>query len=124
MDGSYAAEASNRKETDDSSERSGRLLGACNLLQSIDVLAGMNSFTEYCVAGIEADAERIDELVQCSLMPVIALNPHFGYDAAPIAKTAHREGITLREAAVASGHLTAKQCDQWVRPEEMTGPGG
>ena len=97
-----------------------------SLLQSIRLLAdGMASFTEHCVTGIEADAERIDELVQRSLMLVTALNPHIGYDnAATIAKTAHREGITLREAAVASGHLTAEQYDQWVRPEEMTGADG
>ena len=73
-----------------------------SLLQSIRLLGdGMNSFTEHCVTGIEADVERIEELVQRSLMLVTALNPHIGYDnAATIAKTAHREGITLREAAV------------------------
>ena len=93
-----------------------------SLLQSISLLAdGMASFTEHCVTGIEADAERIEELVQRSLMLVTALNPHIGYDnAAAIAKTAHRNGITLREAAVSSGHLTAEQYDQWVRPEAMT----
>jgi len=58
-------------------------------------------------------------------MLVTALNPHIGYDnAAAIAKTAHRDGITLREAAVASGHVTAEQYDQWVRPEEMTSAEG
>ena len=97
-----------------------------SLLQSIRLLAdGMASFTEHCVTGIEADAERIEELVQRSLMLVTALNPHIGYDnAATIAKAAHRDGITLREAAVASGHLTAEQYDQWVRPAEMTGAEG
>ena len=92
-----------------------------SLLQSIRLLGdGMASFTEHCVTGIEADVERIEELVQRSLMLVTALNPHIGYDnAATIAKTAHREGITLREAAVASGHLTAEQYDRWVRPERM-----
>ena len=97
-----------------------------SLLQSIRLLGdGMNSFTEHCVTGIEADVDRIEELVQRSLMLVTALNPHIGYDnAATIAKTAHREGTTLREAAVRSGHLTADQYDRWVRPEEMTGAEG
>ena len=92
-----------------------------SLLQSIRLLAdGMASFAEHCVAGIEPDRERIAELVRRSLMLVTAITPHVGYDkAAAIARTAHREGITLRQAAVRSGHLTADQYDRWVRPERM-----
>jgi fumarate hydratase class II len=72
--------------------------------------------------GIEPNRERIAELVQRSLMLVTALNTHIGYDkAAFIAKKAHKEGTSLREAAIASGHLTAEQFDQWVVPEKMTG---
>ena len=64
--------------------------------------------------------ERIGELVERSLMLVTALNPHIGYDkAAQIAKKAHKEGTSLREAAVASGYVTGEQFDQWVRPEKM-----
>jgi fumarate hydratase class II len=66
---------------------------------------------------------RIGELVQRSLMLVTALNPHIGYDkAAKIAKAAHREGRTLREAALASGWVTAEQFDAWIVPEQMVGP--
>ena len=92
-----------------------------SLLQSIRLLAdGMASFTEHCVAGIEPDTGRIAELVGRSLMLVTALNPHIGYDkAAAIAKAAHREGVTLRQAAIRSGYLTADQYDRWVRPERM-----
>ena len=67
-------------------------------------------------------AERIEALPQHALMQVTALNPPIGYDkAAEIAKKAHREGLTLREAALASGYLTAEQFDEWVRPERMVG---
>ena len=94
-----------------------------NFLQSVRLLAdGMKSFNDHCAVGIEPNRERITELVQRSLMLVTALNPHIGYDkAAYIAKKAHKEGTSLREAAVASGHLTAEQFDQWVVPENMTG---
>ncbi|HEX9103544.1 MAG TPA: class II fumarate hydratase, partial [Polyangia bacterium] len=72
--------------------------------------------------GIEADRARIDELTRNSLMLVTALNPHIGYDkAAQIAKKAHKEGTSLKEAAVASGHVTAAEFDQWVRAEDMVG---
>ena len=72
--------------------------------------------------GIEPNRERITELVQRSLMLVTALNPHIGYDkAAYIAKKAHKEGSSLREAAVASGHLTGEQFDAWVIPAKMVG---
>jgi fumarate hydratase class II len=83
---------------------------------------GARSFEEHCVRGIEANTGRIGELVQRSLMLVTALNPHIGYDkAAQIAKKAHKEGTSLREAAVASGWLTGEQFDAWVRPEAMVG---
>ena len=82
------------------------------------------SFEEHCARGIEPDRERIGRLVEDSLMLVTALAPHIGYDkAAEIAKKAHKEGTTLREAALALGHVTAEQFDQWVRPEAMTHPG-
>jgi fumarate hydratase, class II len=96
---------------------------AHNFLQSVRLLAdGMRSFNDHCAVGIEPNRERIQELVDRSLMLVTALNPHIGYDkAAAIAKKAHKEGTSLREAAIASGHLTAEQFEQWVRPEKMTG---
>jgi fumarate hydratase class II len=94
-----------------------------NVLQSMRLLAdGALSFEEHCARGIEADRTRIGELVQRSLMLVTALNPHIGYDkAAKIAKAAHQQGSTLREAALASGFVTAEQFDAWVRPEAMVG---
>ncbi len=94
-----------------------------NVLQSIRLLGdGARSFEEHCARGIEPDRERIADLVGRSLMLVTALNPHIGYDkAAQIAKRAHREGSTLREAAIASGFVTAEQFDAWVRPEAMIG---
>jgi len=94
-----------------------------NVLQSIRLLAdGMESFDEHCARGIEPDRQRITELVESSLMLVTALNPHIGYDkSAEIAKKAHREGTTLKAAALALGHLSAEQFDAWVRPELMIG---
>jgi fumarate hydratase, class II len=94
---------------------------AHNFLQSVRLLAdGMRSFNDHCAVGIEPNRERIRELVDRSLMLVTALNPHIGYDkAAFIAKKAHKEGTSLREAAIASGFLTGEQFDQWVRPEKM-----
>ena len=94
---------------------------AHNFLQSVRLLAdGMASFNDHCAVGIEPNRERIAELVGRSLMLVTALNPHIGYDkAAQIAKKAHHEGTTLREAAIASGHVTGEQFDAWVRPERM-----
>ncbi len=96
---------------------------AHNFLQSVRLLAdGMTSFNNNCAVGIEPNRERIAELVKSSLMLVTALNPHIGYDkAAFIAKKAHKEGSSLRDAAIASGHLTAEQFDQWVVPQEMVG---
>lgn len=95
-----------------------------DLLQSIRLLAdACVSFTRNCVEGIEANRERISEMMNRSLMLVTALNPHIGYDAsAKIAKKAHAEGTTLKEAGVALGLVTAEQFDAWVRPREMLGP--
>jgi fumarate hydratase class II len=94
-------------------------------LQSARLLAdGCRSFEEHCVRGIEPDAGRIRELLGRSLMLVTALSPHIGYDrAAEIAKKAHREGSTLRAAALALGYVSAADFDRWVRPETMTGHG-
>ena len=99
---------------------------AHNMLQSLRLLAdGMRSFDTHCAEGITPDEARIAELVQRSLMLVTARNPHIGYDkAAEIAKRAHREGLTLRAAALACGHVSAEDFDAWVRPERMVGPGG
>jgi fumarate hydratase class II len=81
------------------------------------------SFDTHCARGIEADRERIGLLVERSLMLVTALTPIIGYDrAAAIAKKAHAERLTLREAALALGHLTAEQFDRAVRPEAMVDP--
>jgi len=94
-----------------------------NFLQSVRLLGdGARSFEEHCVRGIEPDRERIAELVQRSLMLVTALNPHIGYDkAAKIAKQAHRSGSTLRDAALASGWVSAEQFDAWVVAADMVG---
>ncbi|MNH26915.1 Fumarate hydratase class II [compost metagenome] len=96
---------------------------AHNFLQSVRLLAdGMKSFNEHCALGISPNRARIDALLARSLMLVTALNPHIGYDkAAEIAKHAHHQGLSLREAAIASGHLTAQQFDAWVVPSEMVG---
>ncbi|SNT00966.1 fumarase, class II [Noviherbaspirillum humi] len=95
-----------------------------NTLQSVRLLAdGMNSFDEHCARGIEANRERIGELMARSLMLVTALAPHIGYDkAAQIAKHAHKQGQTLKEAALELGHVTAEDFDRWVRPEDMIRP--
>ena len=94
-----------------------------NFLQSVRLLAdGMASFDHHCAQGIEPHRARMTELVERSLMLVTALNPHIGYDkAAQIAKKAHAEGSSLREAAIASGHVTAGQFDAWVVPKDMVG---
>ena len=95
-----------------------------NLLQSIGLLGdAARSFADNCVAGIQPNRERIAAMVSQSLMLVTALNPHIGYDnAARIAKKAHEDGSTLKEAAVALDLMTAEQFDQWVHPEQMLGP--
>ncbi|MER0202646.1 MAG: class II fumarate hydratase [Nitrosomonas sp.] len=94
-----------------------------NFLQSVRLLAdAMVSFNDHCATGIEANIDRIDALMHNSLMLVTALNPHIGYDkAAEIAKKAHREGTTLKAAAIATGYVTAEQFDAWVVPEKMVG---
>ncbi|RDU97128.1 class II fumarate hydratase [Trinickia dinghuensis] len=99
---------------------------AHNVLQSIRLLAdGAQSFNDNCAVGIEPNRDRIDTLLNESLMLVTALNPHIGYDkAAQIAKKAHKEGTTLKAAALALGYVTEAQFDEWVRPEDMTGRRG
>ena len=80
------------------------------------------SFADSCVADIEPDRERIDQLMRNSLMLVTALNPRIGYDAAAsVAKKAYAEGSSLKDAAVALGLVSVQQFDEWVRPEEMVG---
>ncbi len=95
-----------------------------NVLQSIRLLAdAARSFTDRCVVGIEADEKRIKFLMESSLMLVTSLNPHIGYDnAAKIAKKAHADGTSLKEAGIALGLLTSEQFDEWVRPEDMISP--
>ncbi len=95
-----------------------------NVLQSLRLLSDVcRSFADNCVVGIEANVARIDQLVAQSLMLVTALNPKIGYDnAAKVAKKAHAEGTSLKEAALALGLLTAEEFDQLVRPENMLGP--
>lgn len=96
---------------------------AYNFLQSAHLLGdACISFNDHCAIGIEANEPRIKELVDKSLMLVTALNTHIGYEnAAKIAKTAHKNGTTLKEEAVNLGLLTAEQFDEWVKPEDMVG---
>ncbi len=95
-----------------------------NFLQSLRLLAdGMTSFESHCVRGIAANPVRIAELLERSLMLVTALAPHIGYDrAAEVAKCAHREGSTLKQAALALGYVSAEDFDRWVVAKEMLGP--
>jgi len=94
------------------------VLHSCKLLTDSCI-----SFADRCVIGLEANEERIGDLVEKSLMLVTALNPHIGYDnAAKIAKYAHERGITLKESAVEMGILTEEEFNDWVRPEDMIGP--
>ena len=97
---------------------------AYNILQSIQLLAdGAISFADNCVVGIKANKDKINELMNQSLMLVTALNPHIGYDnSALIAKTAHKNNSTLKETAIELGLLTEEQFDEWVKPENMVGP--
>jgi fumarate hydratase class II len=97
---------------------------ARNLLHSTRILTdATDCFTRYCAVGIEPNRARIRALLEQSLMLVTALAPHIGYDrAAAIARRAHAEGTTLREAALALGHVTAEDYDRWVRPERMVSP--
>ena len=91
-------------------------------MQSVYLLSDLCvSFSDKCVVGIEPNRERIEHLMQSSLMLVTALNQHIGYDkAAAIAKLAHKEGTTLKQAGVKLGILTEEEFDKWVRPEDMT----
>jgi len=95
-----------------------------NLLESIRLIAdASNSFTKNCIVGIVPNEKKINSYLENSLMLVTALNPHIGYEnAAKIAKTAHKEHSTLKEAGVKLGLLTAEQFDQWVVPKQMIGP--
>ena len=92
-----------------------------NFLHSASLLAnGCVNFDAHCAAGIEPNTARIEQLMRDSLMLVTALNPHIGYDkAAKIAKNAHQQGLTLKESAIALGYVTARQFDEWVKPEDM-----
>ena len=95
-----------------------------NFLHSVRLLSdACHSFTDHCIVGIEANHEKIAGYVADSLMLVTALNPHIGYDkAAQIAKKAHKEKTSIKEAALALGHLTSEQFDAWVVPSAMTHP--
>jgi fumarate hydratase, class II len=95
-----------------------------NVLESAQLLAeAARSFDERCARGIQPNESRIRKHLENSLMLVTALNPHIGYEkAAQISLTAYREGLTLRQAALKLGFLTAGQFDEWVRPEDMTHP--
>ena len=95
-----------------------------NVLASIQLLAeGARSFDERCAAGIAPNEKRIREHLDGSLMLVTALNPHIGYEkSAQISLKAYREDLTLRDAALKLGFVTAEQSDEWVRPEDMTHP--
>jgi len=97
-----------------------------NLLESVQLIAdACGAFNDHCAVGIEPNTPRIEEHLRDSLMIVTALNPHIGYEkAAEIAKKAHKEGSSLREAALSLGHLTPEQFDTWVRPADMTQPKG
>jgi fumarate hydratase class II len=96
-----------------------------NVLQSLRLLGDVcTNFEKYCASGIEPNRARIDDNLHKSLMLVTALNPHIGYDnAAKIAKKAHKDGTTLKEAALALGLVTAEQFENWIDPRKMTEPG-
>lgn len=95
-----------------------------SLLQSARLIGdASDSFAVNCIDGLKANEPRINELLNNSLMLVTALNPRVGYDnAAAAAKKAHKEGTSLKEAAVGLGLLTEAQFDEWVRPELMIAP--
>ncbi len=94
-----------------------------NVIESINLLSdGINSFIDNCLVGIKANKERIKQLLEQSLMLVTALNPYIGYDnAAKIAKKAHKDGTTLKQAALELKLLTEEQFDKWVVPQDMVG---
>lgn len=95
-----------------------------NFLQSARLLAdGIRSFNDHCAVGIEPNREVITKNLNESLMLVTALNPHIGYEkAAQIAKLAHKEGTTLKEAALKLGYLTSEEFDKYVNPADMVHP--
>jgi fumarate hydratase class II len=95
-----------------------------NFFMSLRLLTdAMLGFDEHCAVGIEPNLPRIQELLHKSLMLVTALNTHIGYDkAAEIAKKAHKEGTTLKHAAVELGYVSSEDFDEWVKPEEMVSP--
>ena len=95
-----------------------------NFLNSVRLLGdACHSFTSHCIVGMEIDRKRIQQNVENSLMLVTALSPKVGYDkAAEIAHKAHHEHLSLREAALKLGYLTAQEFDDLVRPENMTHP--
>ena len=97
---------------------------AYNILQSVRLLGdACDSFTKHCVDGIEANEAGIEKNLRDSLMLVTALNPHIGYEkAAEVAKKAHAENTSLKEAVVALGYLTEEEFDSFVRPEDMIHP--
>lgn len=97
---------------------------ACSFLQSVRLLGdGMASFERHCLRGVQPDRERIADLLSRSLMLVTALVPYIGYDrAAEIAGKAHREGSSLREAALSLGYVSTEDFERWVLPAAMTGP--
>lgn len=98
---------------------------ASNVLDSLRLLAdAMDSFSRHCIEGLEVNAPRVQALLEQSLMLVTALTPHIGYDAAAcIARHAHATGLSLREAALAVGGVSAADFDRWVDPRRMLGPG-
>jgi fumarate hydratase class II len=93
-----------------------------NFLMSVRLISDVcHSFDEFCAQGIQPNRARIQEHLENSLMLVTALNPHIGYDkAAEIAKKAHKENLTLKEAAISLGYLTAAQFSEWVVADKMT----
>jgi fumarate hydratase class II len=97
-----------------------------NVLESIELLAdACRSFDRHCAQGLEPNLDRIRQHLEESLMLVTALNPHIGYEkSAAIALRAHREGLSLRDAAIASGDVSAAQYDQWINPAAMANPHG
>jgi fumarate hydratase class II len=97
---------------------------AYNVLRSIELLGdACRSFERHCLRGLETDEQVLADRVERSLMLVTALAPHVGYDeAASIAKKAHEEDTTLREAVLALGSVSAERFDGWVQPDEMLGP--
>jgi fumarate hydratase class II len=94
------------------------------VLESIELLAdACRSFDRHCARGLEPNLDRIRQHVEQSLMLVTALNPHIGYEnSAAIALKAHREHLSLRDAAIASGFVSAEQFAQWVKPDAMARP--